>query len=526
MIIFERKMSKLKLWLALLLMLLCLGGNLFFNDLNVHASSRVLLVYDSQNKANLGYQKIDTLQRLLTSININVTTTNIKSYRAGTLRTGNYLGVITMINWPQVKINNNNFYRDRARFSGIKWHIGGALSSSELSGVNIKKVYHQQFTVQYNHREQLLPFTDTLSLVSSNKAKHQSFGSLINQNGGGQRAPFGTIVGKDGYLPYFSTEGVGLLLAEKMMSQLFSWNQINRPLLTISGVTPYSNLTLLNNLTRFLYENNIPFAISTTTVSRNNELPAFSKFTKALRLAEIRNGVVFLKVPEISYKSGSKSIKNVMQKELTNLGQAGVFPVGLGAANFWNQDAVYRKNGLDLSNYVMLFPSPKTVVFSKQDNRATSFKKAIFALSLNNYLKMNPNWKTSLSMPTSITLKLPDKFPELKLLEGKLDKLSFNWYSPFYEKFKPVLRVGSSTFSYNHGIYYLNGKPEEITSNLGIWKTPWQRSVRNKTKVIWINQFFLSQSKILMTLLIVIFIVLLFFVIIGRRMYRKMFFRK
>lgn len=163
----------MKLLRQLLVVLLALIGLAFIEFLPAAAATnRVLLVYDSQNSADHGYRKIDSLQRLLTSHQLSVRTIAESQYRSGMLRNGKYSGVITMVNWAQNPVNNRQFQHDWHQFSGIKLHIGGNLTKAEADQIGgaAETLRHQQLILSDAHgHSQLLPLSDTLTVFKPGK---------------------------------------------------------------------------------------------------------------------------------------------------------------------------------------------------------------------------------------------------------------------------------------------------------------------------------------------------------------------
>ncbi|WP_054642078.1 hypothetical protein [Companilactobacillus kimchii] len=236
-------------------------------------NNRILLVYDSRNDVKNDKKNIDALQRSLTSMDLRVKTVPQADYKKGTLNK-EYLGVITMINWRQVGLINRNFISDRDKFSGIKLHIGENLTQTEINqlGIKVQKVYQQQFILKEDSNREQLPFSQSITVVTQQADGARQIGTLSTQQKDQRSYPFGYINGKQGYLPFFTNKGLSLIVETQMIAQLFDRVGKFRPLLTITNVTPYTNLRTLDELSKFCYKMEIPFAISTTSVSENTEM--------------------------------------------------------------------------------------------------------------------------------------------------------------------------------------------------------------------------------------------------------------
>ena len=285
------------------------------------ASKRVLIVYDSLNSTADGQQKLAGVQQVLASTGVSTQTEKLSDYYAGQLTAKRYTGVVTLINWPQGDLHNAAFTRDRQAFTGKKLHIGQQLSATEARDLQATRhnVYHQQLTLSAAGQQQLLPFSEDITLLTvTGKAKN--FGRLEPQNQGTGHYPYGTVVGRDGYLPYFEATGFSQVLAAQTIAQLFGKVRQHQPLLTITGVTPYSNLTRLTQLATKLNAAGIPFAISTTSVADNTSLAAFAKFAKALRIVENDQGIIFLQVPIVGAadRQSGPLLEQTMVEELTS----------------------------------------------------------------------------------------------------------------------------------------------------------------------------------------------------------------
>ena len=347
-------------------------------------ATRVLLVYDSQNTADNDQTKIAAVQRILTGLHVRVKTMAAEDYHAGDLQ--HYQGVITLINWPQTKLNNAAFINDRNQFSGTQLHIGSNLTATEAQRLRAHRtsIYQQQLFLQSDNRQiyQLLPFTSTMTTLTGLPTDAKVIGHLRAQSSLKQQHPYGTIVGHYGYLPYLSTGGYSLALATRTIATLFGTSGQYQPLLTITKVTPYSNLNLLNKLSASLYRRGIPFAVSTTTVGNNGKFKAYQRFAKVLRLIENRGGVIFLKTPVVGgvTASSGSGLSQLMDRYVIQFAQNQVYPVGISASAYWNQDQVYRRNALKKANQVLLLPNPQTPTYANQDNQAAVFDHAFYGV--------------------------------------------------------------------------------------------------------------------------------------------------
>lgn len=401
------------------------------------ASKRVLIVYDALNPTVNGQKKLAGIQQIFASTGVNTQTERLSDYYAGQLTTKKYAGVVTLVNWPQGSLRNAAFTRDRQKFTGKQLHIGQNLSAAEAHRLQAtrRSVYHQQLVLCAGGQEQLLPFSEDITLLKTKRGT--SYGTLRPQNQGIGSYSYGTVVGKAGYLPYFEATGFSQVLAAQTIVKLFGRTQREQPLLTITGVTPYSNLTRLTQLSQQLNAAGIPFAVSTTSVADNTSLAAFSQFTKALRIVENNQGIIFLQTPVVgaANKQSGPLLEQTMVEELNQLGQRQVMPVGISAPVYWNQDRIFRRYGLARASNVLLLPNPTTTTFANQDNRGATYQRTWTGLSLNSLLTVKNGQQVAVSrlkfpVATALTVPFPTNHKQLTAVIAQLKQLNVNWYQP------------------------------------------------------------------------------------------------
>ncbi|GEO68964.1 hypothetical protein [Levilactobacillus acidifarinae] len=507
---------------------LCLGLALL-NGPVAHAQSqiktqRVLIVYDARNPRADGPAKIATLQRLLASVGVPTQTEALAHYHAGQLTTQKYQGVVTLVNWPTDHGHNAAFTRDRERFTGRQLHIGQDLSDAEARHLHAtpQTRYHQQFTLRSGQSWQLLPFSENLTVLPSHGDRQ--LGQLQIQGTDRTTYAYGTVRGRYGYLPYLANDGLSLVLAMRTVAKLFHQTGTQRPLLTITGVTPYSDLRRLRQLGQQLAAANIPFAVSTTTVANNTALQGFSAFTRTLRAIERDNGVIFLQTPTVhaaNAKSGN-ALEQLMVAQLNQLGQRQVIPVGLSAPAYWNQDKLLRRHGLQRASDVLLLPNPKTPVYAQRDNLGATYDRTWFGLSLRSLQTQRDGQLTPdhLALPTAITTAMPTSARQLTATMRQIKALPVTWYQP-QQQLQTSLVSASATFAYRRGTYLLNGRAVTIGAEAtGVPRYHFTR----KNKVV-LGNYFKYQGWILLGFFAVTTVVLVTFLVVGRRIYRRKFMR-
>ncbi|MFB9768360.1 hypothetical protein [Lactiplantibacillus modestisalitolerans] len=512
----------------IMLLVVLVAGTLLGGRVAQAQTTRVLLVYDSQNVANNGERKVAAMQRILTSLKLTVKTQAAADYQAGTLRA--YQGVVTMINWPQVGLENAAFLRDRSQFNGVQLHVGANLTSAEARhlGATPVKLYHQQLILQNRQKtvQQLLPFSDTMTVLRDLPTGTRVAGYLQSQGQPKQRYPYGSVTGKFGYLPYFKTDGYSLMMATQTIAQLFGRQGHYQPLLTITKVTPYSNLALLDQLSRYLAHQGIPFAVSTTTVGENGHFKAFKRFAKTLRLVENRGGVIFLKTPVaggVTAKSG-QTLNQLMDSYVIQLAQNQVYPVGISTSIFWNQDRLYRQYGLKRTNQILWLPNPAELNYAAQDNQGARFDHNLYGVAASSFATVQSGpalGKLGLdfALPTALTFTMPNSSRSLANFKRRVQQLNYEWADPAQQMAATHLTGGSTTVAYRHGNYFLNGMATTVTNQtIETAKLDAIKPAEN-----WMNRFFSIQGNFLLIFFAVTVVIFAAFILLGRRIYLNKF---
>jgi hypothetical protein len=484
-----------------------------------HGNGRVLLVYDSQNTVKQGEKKIDTLQRMLTGMGLKVTTVKESEYKKGELNQG-YQGVITLINWKQAGLVNSTFIHDRNQYDGIKLHIGEGLDETEQHQlqVELKTVYQQQLILDDEQNTEILPFITRMDVLTGVPKKAQTFGELKNQSIKDEKYAYGVINQHQGYLPFFNNKGLGLITASKMIATLFDRQQETKPLLTITGVSPYSNLKMLDKLSAYCEDIGVPLAISTVTVDKNTEMQAYKRFTRYLRKIEDRGNVIFLQAPVIggATKANAMDLSELFDNYLLNLAQNQIYPVGISAQGFWNQDRILRNNALKKASYWMMLPNTKTV-YLDQDDQAGVSERSYVALSAATFNKIDHQEDVRFAMPTALTMKMPDSDVKLQNLKEQIRAMDFSWQDP-EEEISSKIDFASSGLAYRNGQYLVNGKETEIDMHLDV-----EASTKPKAKPALFRGFFKVQGRIITVFFAIIFTILVIFIALGRKIYKRMF---
>lgn len=485
--------------------------------------NKVLLVYDSQNNLQKKAKNIDALQRVLTSMNLQVRTVEQADYKKGDLNSS-YVGVITMINWRQVGLKNQAFITDRSKFSGIKLHIGNNLLKSEIEalGGSAQNLYRQQFILKNHANTQTLPFSETITVMQNLPESAKTFGTLSTQQADQKSYPFGVINGTNGYLPSFRSSGLSLMTEIELIGQLFNRVGKYQPLLTFTNVTPYSNLEYIDDLSLYCYKNEIPFAISTTSVSQNTDLKAFDRFTAVMRSVENRGGIIFLNAPEVSNADNSgQTLSNKFSDYLVTLAQHKVFPVGVSAPGYWNQDKILRNNFLDYGDHWLMLPDPEETAFVHQDNKADVATESFFTMPLSSLKEVKKTSTMAFAIPTALTISMPDSKTHMQMVKRELSRSQLTWYDPA-NNLTTRIATPSTLLEYKYGNYFANSQQEDtqISSSL------LNKEFDDGSPKAAMSKYFRVQGNVFMVFFVIVTVVLLVFIYLGQRVYWNNFRRK
>ncbi len=510
-------------WWFLLLLLFGLG----FAPQPVQAETkapRVLLAYDSLNAPAGKAARLTQLQQLLTAAGLRVHRQKIAAYHAGELASGHYAGVVTMINWDDAHLTNKAFTAERKAFVGIKLHIGGNLQQDELQGLHAQAtpLYRRQLVATWPGQAgtQLLPYTTPVWVLNQTPKQAQNLGTLSIQ-GSNQQYPYATLVGRHGYLPYFDGRGQSELVGAEVVARLFKQTGTKAPLFVLTKVTPYTNLTRLRAVGRYLANQGIPFAVSATSVARNTELAAFAHYTAALRALMADGGVIFLQTPAVGDGLvGTQTLANDMTSTVTALAQRHVFAIGTSFTTYWNRDRLYRTQALSGMNTVIQLPDPAAQTYAKEDDQAQAFKTAFAtvaatSLTTQRYGTMLARQQLDSRLPLGVTFAMPAGRRQWQDFKRQVRQFHGTWLNP--QTLTTQYQVGMITLAYQQGQYLVNGR-----AATGEYHTPSALKLE-KTPQTWADRFFADQSKVMWLFFAVAFSVMAVLLGIGRRVYVRMY---
>lgn len=128
------------------------------------------------------------------------------------------------------------------------------------------------------------------------------------------------------YAPYVDKSNISpIVLGEVLAVFLSNGNEQNeydgKVYLIINEVFGFSDLDMLCKMSDELYLANIPFIVKVMPIYKNTDLPAFDRYTQALRYVESRNGAIVMSPPMVNGKATQEEIlkvSNIATKALTD----------------------------------------------------------------------------------------------------------------------------------------------------------------------------------------------------------------
>lgn len=507
-------------------------GIFFFNTVG-HADANnplVLLVYDSYNTDNNKADNVYSLNRLLVSTGCNVKMMPINEYHSGTLDKGAYDGVITLINWPEHEQDNQNLAKDRLKFKGIQIHIGGNINSNEISAINgVFLDYYQRDWLlidQARKLDQHLPHLDKLTVFDQLPSDTHTIGSLKIQ-GQDRLFPYGVMRNNQAYVPYYNSNDDSIFLLASLIKTMFHLPDTSiKPLLTITGVTPYTDLNVLNELSNYFKSFNQTFAISVTIPNDNFDLYAYQKFSNALNLVTQKGGLIFIKNPYVGANGPADNtiemLHNQTRISVNHLIDRNVYPIGVGLDEYWLRDQTYRHGFSNISNTQILFNNPSQFGFAQQDNFSKTVKNSFYAVDMNQInsdqrgITLN-NKNFNSNIPLAITFDMPNNLKALNKLKKNVEAIKFSLFN--HDTLDTKLSTNDHEIMFSNNQYLLDGQlADRHNVDIKIKKAPKYQPIKN-----WGNIFFEAQNNMMLIFFIITFIILGIYLVRGRKAYMKMF---
>ncbi|EOH99172.1 hypothetical protein UAY_01949 [Enterococcus moraviensis ATCC BAA-383] len=491
---------------------------------------RILFVYDSLNIAEKKENDVDAIQRLLTSSGAIVQTVETDKYIGGMLSNTDYDGVITLINWPQKELSEH-FVKDRQAFSGKKLHIGPKLTADEQSLFSGKwrELSHRQFTLkdEQHFYSQTLGYQDEITVLEGSAGL--SIGLLETQEIDYEEIPFGVLEKNNGFLPFFSQKGAVFLKSAELVNQWLGEHQSFSPILTIDGLNPMKDMSIASKFQQLLAKTNIPYIISTTSTNQNNTTAPFDIFTDILRSFESGTGIIFLEVPVVNNVNlnDNHALSQMLEQQISLFIEESIFPVGLSAYGYWNQDAQYQADGLELSKTVILRENPaiEKQYYRSRTKKSTIFKTAFFNIPFD-YLEgvtWQRNGNTSdyeFPMPVTMSFSFPDSDKEIATVLKKIDQSPLFFYQIGKSHFEFDLQTQTQHIELLNSRRYLNGKLVNSLNNVT------NKVIPETTFKGQFARLFNITNVVLIVVVVATMSVLAVLFFFGRRNYRSKYIQK
>ncbi len=484
-----------------------------------HPHKTILFVYDSLDVSGSGEKSIESLQRLLTSLNIAVSTVSIDHYQKNQLQ--EFDGMIELMNAPDLEIQNKEFLADRDDYQGLKLHIGDNLPVSwqEEMGIQLKKIPKQRFKLSSQELEarELILEPAEVTVNATDATTDLGLISFENQQ---TTYSYGTLKGKIAYLPYFHATGLSQELMVKLLQKWLNITYQSQPVLVITGVTPFSDLALLEYMGDQLFKEGIPFAVSATSVWQNTDLKAYDKYVDTLQYLQFRNGSILLQTPVASQanKQDDSELKEIMNTTIDKLVEHEVYPIGIATPAYWNQDQGYQEDALSLSDSILLLPNPQTIAKRVVAEKSGVYQKVYYALPAENLDGIE--WTDTalgykFSSPTAITYDFPDTLKKLNSMLKKIDNLPM--MARDIRKSEHHVATSASVIDVKNGQVRVNGELKHLHTLPQESKKVVQKQATDRGSLAG---FFAFQDKVLTIIIVGTLFILVLFFIVGYNLYR------
>lgn len=454
--------------ILVLLFSLFMGIVLFSSQSEAAETQRVLLVYDSLNLASSGDKKVDSLQRLLTSMGVQVDSVQENDYLKGTLQEKVYAGVISFVNWSEKGLRSEPFIEDRTAFSGKKLHIGMEILPDEARTFDgsFRQLSHRQYTLvnQEEQYQQQLDYQDQTLVLDTTTGT--SFGTLKSQELEEKNYSFGVIQGNNGFLPMYDTKGAIFLQSAEMIRQWLGESASYRPMLTFKNFTPLNDMEVADSFIDTVNQMALYYTLSSTSTQRNNNLLTYRIFTDILSKAQ-SSGLLFLSVPAVNSAdlNDGHALQGIMEEQISLLVSNNLYPVGLSTPGYWNQDTQYRADALAYSETIILEenPSQENIHYRAQDNRAETYTTAFYSLALENlediqWLKNSQYSDYVFPMPLSLAIDFPTDSKEEAITLALIKNSEFNFGQNYDEQYTFNVHTQTQNIDYSEGRLVLNGQ--------------------------------------------------------------------
>ncbi|UQZ34029.1 hypothetical protein C2I18_11105 [Paenibacillus sp. PK3_47] len=485
------------------------------------AGGQVLLLYDSLAKGTSREGNVTELQRLLAAFSVTVTLQRLKDYEKGTMAA--YSRIITVSNSADLPLNNRAYLEDLKDYHGQALHIGYNLPGLMKSGLQLSTaVWPSGIAVLSIGDLTGLPLkVEEMPYITAHKAG-RAYGTLSLQEGS-LELPYAVSSGQYTYVPYLEQDNGSVTALAYVLRDWLQAAAEPHMYLVLKEIYPFSDLNLLEQAAERLYESGIPFIASIRPVFSNTDFPAMERYMEALKIVQSRGGSIMVNAPAVRppINSSDRTLKGKMAGFINVLAAGGVAPLGIGAEGYWAYDREYSAAGMGFFDSAALFPDEE-IHYMEQLPTSEAFRSSLYSMTPESLQELSGTGIAAPELPlnVAVTLNLPEDEDGLAAMLQSL-KASWITFDDYRQEAHTVL-TDDNTVTARDGVIMINGEavntdyvPKAVSSDYQYQ----EEQVRSFTRLFSVqNRFFI----------VVIIIALLFFgglLLIGRRLYRRKYFK-
>jgi uncharacterized protein YdaL len=478
----------------------------------------VLVVYDSLANGTPFEGNIDAVQRILASLNAQVTITSYDKYEAGMFAKFNK--VINISNLEDVAHAPEIFDRDMKSYFGDYMHIGYQLPQyvQQEMGIEVQKQATDTLKISIGQFTQASIIATNISY--STKFNGTSYGTIFSEN---RKAsyPYGVIHGKNAYIPYMVKGNLSELAASFVLKDWLHVTSTGKNFVLLNEIYPFSDLDLLNEAADRLYSAGIPFIASVQPVFSNFQFPAMQRYLETLKHIQSRNGSIVVNAPVVAstISPDIAGLKAQLSSFLDALAEYEIVPLGIGSELYWTYDQHYSESGLSIFDSGIIYDN-RNIRYHTQRNNSSVFNSAMYTIKgkdLNKYLNSNKSLN-SLPMNTAFVYPFPIDRQEM---EETLDNLLSSWTTfADYKNEEHSVRTEKNELTSHSGHLQINGHP--IALNNTIAEIDSDHTYVQEVKKSF-TTLFSVQNNIFIVLILTTLLIFMVFLIIGYRMYKRKF---
>ena len=514
-----------------------------FGETTLISPKKVLLVYDSLRENTDAAKNVRSLERLFSSFRYEVTAKSMDQYKAKEMTKG-YDAVVTMINWPEIDLENRTYYKDLSQYKGKTLHIGPKLTKEEKSNFpnHWEKTYQQEFQIMDSQKryDEIIGYAQDLLLPVDISSKETIISYLNADRGKNKREtyPYGLLYQQHAYLPFYQRSGASLLSTSQLIAKWLNIKQSYDPYIAILGFSPLSNMTIARQFLGKIEQLENEIILSAASSSTNTDLNTFKVYLSLLKEFTLnKRSVIYLNTPALNNVGGDNNqLLNIMMQEVSNFVENGILPLGIAAPDYWNYDTFYQNSALNFARATLLYEFDKTPVYHTKTTTANAYPLMFY--NINHQQLENINWhingkytEFTFPMPTTISYDFPESKKEMEKTMTSIVNDPFPPTDYYLYQFDSGISTQTQIIRGYHGMITLNGEP---IVNIDFAKLNEQRQKSEKNKKIMEKQASTTVEKtamnrlndLLIVVIVATLIILFALLIVGRRYYLNMFVKK